>query len=307
MVVLCLLLAGGVTWWWITQRDSAAEEDGDRATAAAAHDGAPGASDASGAGKSAANSGAAARDANYPPAPPTAASPGAATAAPPMEPRDARPPAPGLASALQERNLSPDTPEERRRFRYWYPCAPGAQVDSGDYEFWADKGSRITGTYSARISSLVATPSPTGAGFCQTFRADEYRGKRVAYSGHLRTWQGMPGAQLVIRADAKDGRIVALANMRGGVVPGNFDWFRHTLVLDIPENAQLIMVGAVLINTGSVWIDDVDLQVVDDTWPLTQPVSGAQGYSGTQPAVMANLPPRLQDGSFEVTYVKTDR
>ena len=63
MVVLCLLLAGGVTWWWITQRDSAAEEDGDRATAAAAHDGAPGASDASGAGKSAANSGAAARDA----------------------------------------------------------------------------------------------------------------------------------------------------------------------------------------------------------------------------------------------------
>jgi hypothetical protein len=311
LAVVCILTAAGLAWRFISTqpegnssqiaatmaspRENLQSESASHATAVGADpatEAARSSNDPAAGGRGERDSGAGAAMIATPET--SAISPSAASTA-----------APGLAATLEDLGVKPTSPEPRRRFRFWYPCAPGAQANSGDYEFWADSTLRVTGSHSARISSHVPTPSPAGAGFCQMFRADEYRGKRVAFSGHLRTRNSMPGGQLVIRADARDGRIVAQAQLREGVVPGDLDWYRHTLVIDIPESAHLVMVGAVLINTGSLWIDDVSLEVVDAGWPLTSPARGPSGYSGTQPSVMVNLPPRLQDPGFEITYVKT--
>jgi hypothetical protein len=311
VVVACLLIAAGVTGWYVMRAREVPESVKHALGIASPSSPDPESSSASGAPDTEAPTASASTTSNYPVA--ATADGGTRLDGAAARTADVRTMEgdgtsdPGLAATLKAMELEPSEPEERRRFRYWYPCGPGAQASSREYEYWADASSRVSGAYAARISSLVAAPSPAGAGFCQMFRADEYRGKRVALSGHLRTVNAVPGGHLVIRADARDGRIVAQARMRESMVSGNLDWYRHTLVIDVPESAYLIMVGAVLLNTGSLWIDDVGLEIVDASWPVTPGRREPMGYSGTQPAVMVNLPPRLQDPGFEVTYVKSDR
>lgn len=297
VVVVCLLLAAGVAFWW-WQRPG---EDSQIASAVAHEPMAAGASSGTHAGVAVGADAASqppghAEDA-APPARASAALPeGSAYSA------AASPTAPG-ATPSGTQVVADAKPDDDRVPRDWHPCAPGSTAPEL-YRIASDTRTAATGAASARIESLVVNPSPAAAGYCQFISAASYRGKRVAYSAHLRTRSASPGARLAIRADAADGRVVASANMRRERIPGTTDWARYTLVIDVPADADALMVGAVLMSSGTMWFDDATLEIVDESWPLTQLDHDFVRYS--HPALAA-LPPQILNPGFETIAPRQPR
>jgi putative CocE/NonD family hydrolase len=57
--------------------------------------------------------------------------------------------------------------------------------------------------------------------------------------------------------------------MTGREVRGTADWQRCEIVLEVPADATLISFGAFLNGQGTLWADDFEFAVVDDTGPTT--------------------------------------
>lgn len=190
-------------------------------------------------------------------------------------------------------------PRESRMPRDWRACYPSTNAANGGYLFSSDDSDAWSGSLSASVSSRVERPNPAGAGFCQTISAAGLKGKRVEYSIHMRTRDAMPGAHIVFRAENADGRVVAFYNMAERWVRGTADWMRYSVVIDVPENAVVIFVGATLIGTGTLWIDDAGLQAVSATSPLTQRPQPLNFYNLVVDP--GSLPAELRNTGFEVT------
>jgi hypothetical protein len=56
---------------------------------------------------------------------------------------------------------------------------------------------------------------------------------------------------------------LALDNMQNRPIRGTTDWTRYEVVLDVPAEGVAIAYGTLLEGAGSVWVDDVSLEVVD--------------------------------------------
>ncbi len=182
----------------------------------------------------------------------------------------------------------------------WGICFRNAGGAPDAYELVADSSTAASGSYSARIRSLVDRPSPSGAGICQVIAATAYRGKRVDVTLHMRTQDAMPGAHLVFRADASDGQVMAFYNMEPDWVSGNRNWAEYSAVLDVPERASIIVLGGSLVNTGTLWIDDAAIEVVSHDIPVTRPLAKPGPYN--QAVDASRLSGALQNPGFETTF-----
>jgi hypothetical protein len=126
------------------------------------------------------------------------------------------------------------------------------------------------GKPSVRLASAFANPS----GFVtvmQSFLPDHYKGKRVRFSGFVKS-NGVSGwAGLWMRIDS--GYLTAaFDNMQGRPVHGTSDWTPYSVVLDIGQSATGINFGILLDGTGTVWMSGVKFEVVDDTVPVTDTI-----------------------------------
>jgi len=130
-------------------------------------------------------------------------------------------------------------------------------------------------------SVWIAGPDDPGdafGGLGQAFPAEPYRGKRVRFSGYLRTSRVTGGgAGLCLRINGPEKRVLAFDNMRDRRVLGTTEWTRHEIVLDVPEQATAGALGALLAGSGSVWVDDLELEVVDAGTATTESV--ARGHA----------------------------
>ena len=70
------------------------------------------------------------------------------------------------------------------------------------------------------------------------------------------------GAVLTLQA-MRGGAPIAYNHMTAAPVKGTTDWTRHEITLAIPATADQIEVGAMLHGPGTMWIDDVALEVVE--------------------------------------------
>lgn len=104
----------------------------------------------------------------------------------------------------------------------------------------------------------------------QSVGADRYAGHRIRLSCWLRTdtvsdWAGLWG-----RVDQLGtGRPLAFDNMEDRAIRGTRDWTECVVVLDVGLRASNIAFGVLLGGTGTVWIDEMKFEVVDETVPLT--------------------------------------
>jgi hypothetical protein len=57
--------------------------------------------------------------------------------------------------------------------------------------------------------------------------------------------------------------------MGGRPVLGTSDWAKYEIVADVPATAQSVMVGAVLRGKGTIWMDGLELAVVNNTVPIS--------------------------------------
>lgn len=143
----------------------------------------------------------------------------------------------------------------------------GTQNGTGDFEVGRDIGVHRSGSASAYIRSLWQEPAEFGA-LTQQIRADAYRGRRIRYAGWIRTaGVGAGGAGLWLRSDGV--LLGPFDNMIDRRLTGTNDWKQVSIVVDVPHAAVGLAFGALLSGPGVVWIDDLSLEVVDTTVPVT--------------------------------------
>jgi putative CocE/NonD family hydrolase len=175
-----------------------------------------------------------------------------------------------------------------------FPSAAALATASFVVEF--DREVKHGGLASLRIRSADAPPGQLG-GVAQRILATDFRGRRLRLTGYMRVDSAGQGAGLYMRVDGSANG-TAFDNMSDRQLTGTADWQRLEVVLDVPADAGLIDLGVLLAGTGTAWVDDLDLSVVDSSVPTTGQVIP---YQTEVPLPLADLPrsPRnldLEDG-----------
>lgn len=133
---------------------------------------------------------------------------------------------------------------------------------AASYDIGTEPGNRHSGDNNAFIRAKAET---TGFGsLMQLIDASAYRGKRVRFSGFLRT-RNANKAGLWMRIDGADKHIVGFDNMDQRALHGDNDWKNYSIVLDVPQGAVDIAFGFLLIGKGEVLADDFKLETVDNS------------------------------------------
>ncbi len=138
------------------------------------------------------------------------------------------------------------------------------------YQASVDKLIYNTGTKSAAIKS-IASEFEVGefATIMQQFSAKNFLGKRVRYSGFVKTQDVVGWCGLWMRIDSALSAALKLDNMQNRPIVGTTEWNHYSCVLDVPENAAIINIGVLLSGKGQAWLDNVSFQEVDCNTPTT--------------------------------------
>lgn len=142
-----------------------------------------------------------------------------------------------------------------------------AGSDSHDYEIMTDS----TIVYSGKNSGYIHSVSEKISGFgtlMQSFRPDEYRGKRVRMSAYVRTRDVSGWAGLWMRVDGPSSSY-SFDNMSDRPIQGSTDWTLYEIILDVPEDSVSIAFGILIEGTGHVWVDGVEFEIVTEDVPTT--------------------------------------
>lgn len=147
------------------------------------------------------------------------------------------------------------------------------------HELGRDTQISHSGRYSAYLRSLSATQAATSSIWLrQIIRGDLFRGRRVRLSGYLKV-NDVSGAGFGLQIQADDAqRTRAFDNMADRRQVGTKDWTYAQVVLDVPNDALGLQVGAVLSGSGTAWVDDIRLEVVSSDVPVTAPPSAGEPF-----------------------------
>jgi hypothetical protein len=127
------------------------------------------------------------------------------------------------------------------------------------YEIVIDTSVRHGG----KAGALVRFTGEKAEGFGslgQSFRADEYRGKRLRMSAWMKT-EGVDAAHLWLRLDAER-TTVGFDNMDNRVVKGTTGWQKYDITLDVPAETVNIVFGVFVVGRGEAWVDDFRFETV---------------------------------------------
>jgi len=103
----------------------------------------------------------------------------------------------------------------------------------------------------------------------QRILAEEYRDRRVRWSGYLKTEDVAEWCGLWMRVDGQRNNVMEFDNMQSRPCKGTGDWRRCEVVLDVAQEAHAIAFGLVIEGPGTVWMTDVNLEVVGRDVPVT--------------------------------------
>ena len=131
-----------------------------------------------------------------------------------------------------------------------------------NYEFGLDETVTQRSAKSAYIKFRTTAQDPDGFGtLMQTIAPDTYRGKRVRLSGAMKT-QEAEAAEMWMRVDGPNARVLSFDNMGDRAVRGTTDWKNYDIVLDVPPESIDIAFGFFLQGKGMVWADAFKLEIV---------------------------------------------
>ncbi|HEX5323524.1 MAG TPA: hypothetical protein VFW40_07040 [Capsulimonadaceae bacterium] len=123
--------------------------------------------------------------------------------------------------------------------------------------------------YAPNMPSAYLKSATAGAsdwdGLLQMIAADSYRGKRVQFTAYFKTDSLATDAYLWVRVETPKG------NFYARIPYGTPAWQRQAIVLDVPEDAQGILLGETLVGPGKASLAEVHLDVVGNDIPVTPP------------------------------------
>jgi hypothetical protein len=151
-------------------------------------------------------------------------------------------------------------------------AAPGGWVLAGSKPASYDAGTDKSVKRSGQASGFLKSKEPKIEGFgtlMQTIGPSRYAGKRLRLSAAVKVDQVAAWAGLWLRIDGNGSSPLAFDNMEERPIVGTADWKSYEVVLDVPKDAKAIAFGVLLSGTGRLWIDDVKLESVSLSVPLT--------------------------------------
>ncbi len=131
------------------------------------------------------------------------------------------------------------------------------------YERSVDQAITHDGSGSGRIR-YVGPDKANLATFAQFLPVEEFKGKRIRYTGYLRTEDVSLHAGLWLSAENSERQLIANDNMQDRSVVDTTEWKVYEIVLEIPDQTKILSFGAMLVGTGTLWIDDLNIEVVED-------------------------------------------
>lgn len=137
-------------------------------------------------------------------------------------------------------------------------------------EFSIDSIVKVNGKYATAIE---VKSNQQGFGALGMTIPHSYSGKTITLSGYMKT-ENVAGshAGLWMRLDPKAG----FDNMAEQAVKGTTDWKKYTITLPlVPNKVQTIVVGGILVGSGKIWIDNLEVLVdgvsIDSLKPIIVP------------------------------------
>jgi hypothetical protein len=125
-----------------------------------------------------------------------------------------------------------------------------------------------------RIAQLRLRPAvtePTGFGaLVQRITATRYASRRVCFSAMVKAAEVTDWAGLWLRVDGPNGTLV-IDNMQERALRGTTDWTEARIVLDVAEEATLLLFGALLSGAGTVDLARLRFEEVTEAVPTTVP------------------------------------
>jgi hypothetical protein len=148
-----------------------------------------------------------------------------------------------------------------------------------EYDCNVDPASPYNGLPSTYIKSKEGVKTTGFGSMMQDFSATQYIGKRVRLSANLKSEGVTSWGGLWMRVDnsnqLRNGypTSVAFDNMHDGLkdrsIKGTTAWQNYSVVLDVPEGATGIYIGALLDGPGAIWMNGVKVEVVGPDVPVT--------------------------------------
>ena len=141
--------------------------------------------------------------------------------------------------------------------------------NAADYVSGLDLNVTLGNKPAVYLKSKVSQIKGFGA-LSANVQAAQYRGKRMRFRAALKTQSARRWAGLWMRVDHVAGQApLGFDNMSDRPIFGTSDWQIYDVVLDVPEDANTIVFGTLLVGTGELWISDVKLGVVGPEVPVT--------------------------------------
>lgn len=146
--------------------------------------------------------------------------------------------------------------------------APKGWVQNGSDPKAYEVGIDSTQPYKKPVSVYVKSLGPKTSedkykfgGMMQMCRAESFRGKRLKFTGYVKTLDVAGTANLWFRVDGENGKILAFDNMSDRPIKGTTDWKEYSVVLDVPETATALAYGIFVSGSGAgtAWLNDVQL------------------------------------------------
>lgn len=104
----------------------------------------------------------------------------------------------------------------------------------------------------------------------QNFLPNEYWSKRIRFTGYMKSNDVKGWAGFWLRIDQTGSKkSFAFDNMKDRPIKGTTNWKKYEIVLEVPKNASNIGFGALLDGVGQIWFEKLEIEVVNDSVPLT--------------------------------------
>ncbi len=142
------------------------------------------------------------------------------------------------------------------------------RIGNATYTFTLDSTVKHNGRYALKTAYI----NESGFGGSLWRIPATFSGKKISLTGYIRTQdvgvEPTTFAGLWMRVDNAAGNAVAFDNMQSRGIKGTTDWQQYTITLALPDEAESIHLGGLLVGKGTAWFDDFTLTV--DGKPLDE-------------------------------------
>lgn len=138
-----------------------------------------------------------------------------------------------------------------------------------NYEMGVDRSIVHQGNASGYLKALTQEEPEQFATMMQQFKAQQFVGRRMRFTGFVKTIEVQDYCGLWMRVDNHAQDVLQFDNMSNRKISGDTVWNHYSIVLDVPENSAAISIGVLLMGMGQVWVDGFKFEEVDLSVPTT--------------------------------------